>query len=108
MLGGAGALLEGLEAIWLEGSGHSDGLEAEVFALLEASSHCLESGGAHDQLWQLDRQRLLERVVVLLTQEGEELLVKLTAQTTQTAEQRQQQGVLAHERNHLLQARFAL
>ena len=94
VLGGAGAFLERLEAIWLEGSEHPDGLDAEVLALLQASCHRLESGGAHHQLWQLDQQRLLERQVVLLTQQREELQGQLNAQSAQTAEQSQQREVL--------------
>lgn len=101
VLSGAGAFLERLEAIWLEGSAHPDGLDAEVLALLEGSCHHLTIDGAKHQLWQLDRQRLLERQVVLLTQQREvlqgrvdELEGQLSAQRAQTAEQSQQREVL--------------
>ena len=94
VLSGAGAFLVRLEAIWLEGSAHPDGLDAEMLALLEASCHRLTIDGAQHQMWQLDRQRLLERQVVLLTQEREVLQGQLIAQSAQTAEQSQQREVL--------------
>ena len=94
VLGGAGAFLERLEAIWLKGSAHPDGLDAEVLALLEDSCHRLIGESSGHQMWQLDRQRLLERQVVLLTQQREELQGQLNAQSAQTAEQSQQREVL--------------
>ncbi|WP_411869765.1 hypothetical protein [Vulcanococcus limneticus] len=101
VLAGAGAFLERLASIWLEGTSVAAGLDTELVAWLEASCHRLERDGPSRQLWRLDGQRLLERRLLVLTQQYEalqmrceELEVQLSAQTAQMAEQDQQREAL--------------
>jgi FkbM family methyltransferase len=101
VLAGAGAFLERLATIWLEGAPANDGLDPELVDRLEASCHRLERDGPKHQLWRLDGQRLVERELLLVTQQlealqerCEELEVQLSAQAAQTTEQSQQREVL--------------
>jgi hypothetical protein len=101
VLAGAGVFLERLATIWLEGEVANEGLDAELVDRLEASCHRLESDGPKHQVWRLDGQRLVERELLLVTQQREalqvrcgELEVQLSAQTVQIAEQSQQREVL--------------
>jgi FkbM family methyltransferase len=101
VLAGTGVFLERLATIWLEGEALSDGLDAELVDRLEASCHRLERDGPKHQLWRLDGQRLVERELLLVTQQlealqerCEELEVQLSAQVAQTTEQSQQREVL--------------
>ena len=101
VLAGAGVFLERLGTIWLEGEAANDGLDTELVDRLEASCHRLERDGLKHQLWRLDGQRLVERELLLVTQQLEALQVRceelerqLSAQVAQTTEQNQQREVL--------------
>jgi hypothetical protein len=104
-LAGAGVFLERLGTIWLEGEAANDGLDAELVDRLVASCHRLECDGPNHhpnhQLWRLDGQRLVERELLLVTQQlealqvrCEELEVQLSAQAAKTTEQSQQREAL--------------
>jgi len=101
VLAGAGVFLERLATIWLDGAAAKDGLDAELVDRLVASCHRLERDGLKHQLWRLDGQRLLERELLLVSQQREglqvrveELEAQLSVQTAQTTEQNQQREVL--------------
>jgi hypothetical protein len=77
VLAGAGVFLERLVTIWLEGEAAKDGLDAELVDRLVAICHCLERDGPNHQLWRLDGQRLLERELLLVSQQREGLQVRV-------------------------------
>jgi hypothetical protein len=126
VLAGAGVFLERLATIRLEGAAAKDGLDAELVDRLVASCHRLECDGPNHQLWRLDGQRLLERELLLVSQQREGLQVRveelereLSAQGAEQSRQRElllmsaqelqgQYTALSMERDQLLQSREAL
>jgi chromosome segregation ATPase len=96
VLAGAGVFLERLATIWLEGAAAKDGLDAELVDRLVASCHRLERDGLKHQLWRLDGQRLVERELLLVSQQREGLQVRveelereLSAQGAEQSRQRE-------------------
>ena len=96
VLAGAGVFLERLATIRLEGAAAKDGLDAELVDRLVASCHRLECDGPNHQLWRLDGQRLLERELLLVSQQREGLQVRveelereLSAQGAEQSRQRE-------------------
>ena len=101
MLGGAGDFLERLATIWLGRAPPNDGLDVELVERLEVSCHRLEREGPNHQLWRLDGQRLVERELLLVTQQREALLARCEELEGQLSAQVLQNTDYSHQRKGL-------